>query len=249
MSDVKDNNLAGMYGRRELSSSEMIAVEEATKPPRKWSFAKLVNAFTTLAMINDRKNINYIPLHNRPDVLELTPLSQTMDKLRNYTKKESMETGMAYFIDPLKGEIVPGDQSFGTEKSVRLDWTWPYGKINLKRCFSIHTHPGDEKNFAHGFSEGDYEDFIREKSEMMKIIIWGDWTLVVLKTSGTPNTMDVGRIKERVDQISREVFVDPKETVKSLVEFNKLVCLEFGLTLYIAKPKDNYVAKRVNVTS
>lgn len=117
---------------------------------------------------------------------------------------------------------------------------------------SAHTHPTNTfAETAHGMSGEDYTELLSDPSEQFALMAWGegDFRMVVLKTSVTPNKMSQEDVKTRIKKLEDE-FLHGKSgiSMKDVVDFNKMMCLEFGLTMYLADAKSRDLYDRVDVT-
>lgn len=82
------------------------------------------------------------------------------------------------------------------------------------------------------------------------MIGYGDNNLImVLKTSVTPNNMSMESVDRRVKDIEDEFLEKSKEhPLMKVINFNKTVCTELGLTMYTADKKSRDLMTRVEVT-
>jgi hypothetical protein len=118
---------------------------------------------------------------------------------------------------------------------------------------SIHTHPIDHGlDFrAYGLSDEDYRIFLSDLRQQFMVITFGDSVrMLVMKTSVSPNNLEQESIKKRILDITAEFFaarVSPTQFLAQFVDFNKTVCVEFGLTFYMANKESNDLFERISV--
>lgn len=121
-------------------------------------------------------------------------------------------------------------------------------KLGIERLVAdIHVHPGFLN--SHGLSNADYSSFISESREIAKIITWSGGTMMALKTTATPNNLDPETVTKQVAVINHDFYVAPfKDPFQKIIDFNKAICTEFGMTLYLAPINNRALATRVDVT-
>lgn len=72
----------------------------------------------------------------------------------------------------------------------------------------------------------------------------------MLKTSVTPNNLSEDSINRRIHEAEQNFLErSPEHEIVKVVDFNKSVCTEFGLTMYMANKRSNDLFERVDVTS
>ena len=245
MADKPFPDLARMY-RGSIAPEVSVLLDEITKPPHDWSFQKFKNSLVAMAVVSTEER-HYLPARNRPESIDIKPLRKYIDEIRRLTNESGREFGRVFFVDTENQQFIAGKKSEGTERQVLMDWSKPGDNQNLRRLFSVHGHPSGPRALAHGMSGADYSNFITNRSEMFKVIVWDDYTMLALKTSVTPNGLLPKRVDEKIEELNKEVFGDWQNPVSKIVDFNRLVCLEFGMMLYLADKSNKDVVKRVNV--
>lgn len=144
-----------------------------------------------------------------------------------------------------------GKTSIGKETSVRLNVSAQPGREQYQRILgSIHIHSGHKYLTEHGFSDADYKVFLTDPKFQFMIIGYGETgLLMVMKTSVTPDRLPKQSIERRIDDLTNEfIRNEDQASILSIVNFNKAVCTEMGLTMYIANEKNKDVLSRVEVT-
>ena len=192
------------------------------------------------------------PAINTPETIHLQAYRKYFDDLLNRTKETSREHSRAIFIDKEKQSVVmSGKISIGDEKSTILNTSAQPGREKFQDLIgTIHTHPTANENIfsAHGFSGQDYKSFIFNRKEQFMIVTYGESArLLVLKTSVTPNNLKQESIEKRINTIGEDFFKNENH-IKELIDFNKMACVEFGLTLYMANKSSNDLFEKINVT-
>lgn len=143
----------------------------------------------------------------------------------------------------------------GTDRNMKMDYTLP--DPTRPRDFVVigyvHTHPTHSESFAtgHGMSPQDYYALLGRHDQQVAMISFGENSrLLAMKTSVTPNGLDPETVKARVNDVKKDFLhltYDLPGTMKAVVDFNRNVCLEFGLTMYMATKETKDQFNRVNV--
>ncbi len=73
---------------------------------------------------------------------------------------------------------------------------------------------------------------------------------MAVKTSVTPNKLGIEAIKKHLAEVKRDFLDNPTGGSMEIrvVNFNKQVCMEFGLTLYLSDPRSGDLMERIDVT-
>ncbi|MEN9561361.1 MAG: hypothetical protein RIQ56_634 [Candidatus Parcubacteria bacterium] len=224
---------------------------------RHWDSEQFRHTLVTLAALPPETNI---PSPNRPDSLHLQSLSGYFEELMSETLKDGRERSRAVIaelpegsrIDPLKGKLLMGPRSVGTEGQVMVDMRLQPGKEGRQRVVAdFHTHPITQ-GLANGFSSQDFFSFLSTPGIKATFIGYGEATrILALKTSVTPQR-SADSIAAGLAALKKEIFSADnlrRDSIPVLIaKFNKLVCVEFGLTLYFADSKSRDLYTRVEVT-
>jgi len=210
-------------------------------------FSKVMVALAKL------KEGNYIPSTNRPDSVHLQNLMRIMNDLLRRTEETKKEHARIILADTQAEKLVAGKLLIGDENSVTIMEEKQPGREKMQKVIgTMHTHPGGERALVYGLSDGDYKGFMRDKHHQVMLISYGDlkerYAIMVMKTSVTPNNISPENIKRRIEECNKE-FLKNLEVwdIHKFVNFNKAICLEFGLTMYLATPKTRDLFERVNV--
>ena len=241
----------GQYNARMdemLRHDDQLEVEptELLTPDRHWS----VRDFDS-TLIELTKTKSAIPGRDRPESIDLQgePWRQSMDGMWKYTKETGFESGQIALADVGTGAIVMGEFSTGDDASVNLIKTRQQGReAEQVPVVMMHCHPDEAMN-RHGFTDVDFISFLADTDIQATIVRYGDRNaLLAMKTSVTPDLSPeetTVRIRE-----TRDEFLGPgSNPITALPQFNKTVCVEFGLTLYHMSPESKGVFKRIEVTS
>lgn len=215
---------------------------------RNWDYRQFRQAVVALATVGQ-----YIPAYNRPDSIHIQGLRPCIDELKAMTADKGKETARTVFADTQKKSlVVSGRTTVGSEHSVRLDVTPQKGRERYqKRALSVHVHPvGGVIGEGQGLSGQDYKTLLTDSEQQGMIMVFGDSVFIPMKTSVTPNNPNRESVERQVEEIKEDYLDNDKSRphIDRLVAFNKAVCSEFGLTLYMATPETKDLANRVEVT-
>jgi hypothetical protein len=145
-----------------------------------------------------------------------------------------------------------GKISIGTLNQTIINETAQPGREKFQNLIgTIHTHPviNNYMFSAHGFSGQDYKSFLFDKREQFMFITYGDSArLVVLKTSVTPSNLDQKSIESRINETENDFLKNGNNMIQKVIDFNKMTCIEFGLTLYMASKDSNDLFTKIDVT-
>ncbi len=189
-----------------------------------------------------------IPGAHSPDSVDLGDLVRHTEALNAKAAIDGNEWCRAFLVDVEKRTFLQGKTTTGNRQSVLTDWSKEPGREAMqRRSFSIHTHPMAMRPVAQGLSDKDYEGFLWDREQRAMMMVCGDSIMMVLQTSATPHILRAEGIEERLDVIEREARrASPKLGFEQWrVDFNKEVCIQFGLTLYFGG--EDGQMKRVHV--
>lgn len=223
-------------------------VDRLTKS-RNWDYPQFRRVVVALATVGQ-----YIPSYNRPDSICIQGLQPFIKNLKTMTAQRGKETARAVFADiGRKTLVVSGKTTVGTEKQGRLDFTPQPGRERWQKgSLSIHAHPvATSDRSGHGLSNEDYFTLLSDRQQLGMFMVFGESVFLALKTSVTPNNLSESSIKERINDAWHDYLEAGKardNVMERVVNFNKAVCSEFGLTLYLATVKTGNLANRVEVT-
>lgn len=213
---------------------------------KNWDSANFSEVLVALAKLGNKIGI---PARNRPESIHLQSLRPLLDDLRKRTKDTGREHARSLFADIKRSKLVGGRVTIGSKNQVFIDATPKPGEEQVQRFIgSIHTHPSIEGGREYGFSGQDFEGFLASPGEQAMIIAYGEaYVLLVMKTSVTPNNLDPNIIHQRVEEAVKEF--NPAASMSNLVNFNKDICTEFGIVMYMATPKTRDLFERIPVVA
>lgn len=193
-----------------------------------------------------------VPAHNRPDLISIDGWSQQVNDLRMRTQSTGREHARVLLVDKEKQKLFfSGKITAGSSTQTRLDYSTESGREFFQRPIaSIHTHPLEQGTMvAHGFSGQDYRTFLGHAEQQAMVIAFGQRNLMmVMKTTATPYNLTRGVVDKRITNCEEEfLFSSNKHPIEQVVDFNNTVCLEMGLTLYVAGSENGDLLTRVNV--
>jgi hypothetical protein len=216
--------------------------------PRNWDFDRFKRVFLALGIIG---NGQALPAPNRPDSVHFQGFRRYVDGLIQRTRQNGEEHAQPVFVDLDYRGFVMGKVTHGKENEVRLDIDKQPGRERFQRLIgSVHTHPsGVSPDTAHGLSGQDYRTLLSDPSQQLMMITWGnEYRMLILKTSVTPNNLKPAQVDAKVKACEDEFLRDStKLQIIRVVEFNKTICAEFGLTMYLADINSRDLFNRVNV--
>ncbi|MBX9765089.1 hypothetical protein K2X83_00405 [Patescibacteria group bacterium] len=210
--------------------------------PRHWDSEIFSKVLVALAKVGRGASISG---SKRPESIHLQGLRPFVDKLIAETAKTGKEHARVFFADVDKGTLVGGKTTRGNSDSVHLNFDTQPGRDKFQKpVLTVHVHP--DSIASHGFSAQDYAVFLSDLRQQAMMIAYSPTSrLMILKTSVTPNSSRdsvLARIKGTEADFIQKFKTDP---LASVVEFNKTVCIELGLVLYLASEKSNDTFERV----
>jgi len=193
----------------------------------------------------------YIPAERRPNYVHLDGLQATIAELREIScASEGRETSRAVFVDTQRASLViSGKTHIGTARQVKVDLQPEPGRENVQiPVLTIHVHPNKEK--TQGLSDLDYISFLSDRRQLLMMISYQDGVIFAMKTSAT-GKYSADSIQSRINTIRNDILRIWSDLYlpDSILQFNKAVCLEFGLTLYRAPASNENIAHRIEVTN
>lgn len=229
---------------------EDVQVLDQLTQPKSWDFKQFRKVLIALGIVG---NGQAIPAPNRPDTIHLQGLKQYTDDLLKRTKVNDREHAQVVFVDTdRKSLVMSGKITIGSATETRLDTTKELGREKFQRIIgSLHTHPVTGNSMAaHGLSGQDYRTFLNDPEQQMMMIAYGESTLMmVLKTSATPNNLSEEAVDGHMKSCEQDYLDASSEyPIQKIVDFNKGVCMELGLTMYLADQRSRDLFTRVEVT-
>lgn len=226
-----------------------ITLERLTQP-KNWDYDLFKRV---LLFLRQTKSSYAIPAINRPDSIHLQGLGETISKLLRLTLESSSEHAQMLFIDHGHNSLVTGKITKGSATQVRLNTDKQPGRELFQTAIgSFHTHPtnGGGEQLAHGLSGQDYKTLLSDNKQQLMVIAFGANTrIMVLKTSVTPTDISSQSLSNRMCDCENDYLsAKDKNPMVAVVNFNKSVCTEFGLLMYVADQQSKDLFNRVAVT-
>lgn len=229
-----------------ISPNDRRLLEEMTAV-HDWSYDRFRHVIISLGILGEGVAV---PGFNRPDLVHVRGIKPYVDSLARATAQNGSEYSQSILVDKHERCLVMGKIRKGDGKSVPIDTRAAPGKTGVQVFVGgIHTHPGAE--LAHGFSPTDYKSLLTDKRYQIGIMSYGqDQIMMALKTSATPNNQREETVAARLATIEAD-FLRSNRGVDfiRLIDFNKQVCAEFGLTLYMNGTNGGDLLKRIEVTT
>jgi hypothetical protein len=194
----------------------------------------------------------YIPGYNRPESIHIQLMHDVIADIDQRTETTRREHCRPVYADIESQELVYGRVTIGSANTVRVDEQKQPGREMFQEMVGvIHSHPNIAEVIPNGFSGEDYSYLLTKPALQFVAMRWAKNTLIALKTSATPNALSSEDTNKRLHDLRNE-FLSKRQpgmlTMLDLVEFNKAVCTEFGLTLYMATETTRDLVERVEVT-
>jgi len=233
----------GMYTSK-IRPQDQQVIDDLTQPPN-WDYPQWRRVLIALATAG---NGNFVPAHHRPETINLQVWETEAAALNRETLKDGLERATPILVDTEKKALIGGKRTVGTHGGVVFDKTPQPGKEQFQRCIgTIHTHPFDIATPMMGGS--DYLAFLPDASQIAMMMAWGGFRVLVVKTSVTPNNISSDLLKRRLAAYEEELDIIDNENIgKKYIEYNKMICTEFGLVLYLGDEKQGGLVKRIEVT-
>ncbi len=222
-----------------------VAAIEKMTTSKDWNYERFKLVMISLAIAG--KGV-HIPARNRPDSIRLSGFGEYTDRLVSLTQQRGIEYSQVVLVDTKNRTLVSGKIVDGNENSVELDYTQQPGREDVQRVVgTFHTHP--YSMYANGLSDTDYVTFLSNKDHQFMMIAYGSNNRIfVMKTSVTPNNLSQKSIERRIKDAMADYFeLSEKHPYLQVVDFNKSVCSELGLTMYLANNENSDLFTRVNV--
>ncbi len=196
-----------------------------------WSYDRFRRVLVASAVLE-----HDIPAAHRPDYVDLGKLAEHVALLGARTAKDGRAWCRVFLVDIEKRTLIQGKTTSGSPRSVVADWSKQRGREAVqKRSFSIHIHPLFAATVAQGFSDTDYGVFLHDREQRAMIMGCGDSLLMILQTTATPFVFSPETTKARIDSIEQDTIgpTPGSRFPEKLVDFNREVCVQFALTLYV----------------
>jgi hypothetical protein len=207
------------------------AVMEELARPHSWTYERLRKVFIASAIYDED-----IPGSCAPETIDLGRLARHIKELTAKAAFDGNEWSRVFLVDVGKKALLQGKTTRGDRCSVLSDWSTEPGRERMqKRSFCVHTHPMATQSIPQGFSDGDYQGLLCDRQQRAIIMVCGGSVMMVLQTSSTPRVASPKGLERRLDMIEREARKGARTPGSAdwIIDFNKQVCLQFGLCLYI----------------
>jgi hypothetical protein len=231
---------------------ENLKVLDKLTEPRNWNYEDFKQVITSLALTRQ-----YVPARNRPDSIHIQGLRPCLDNLFDLAKKHGVEIAQPIFSDIEKRDFTLGRTTKGvgndSKHSVRLDTRRQPGREFKQRLsLSAHIHPEGTEGLGNGLglSDQDFLILLSDPNQIGMIMRVGKTLFMALKTSVTPNNMKAKSVERQIQQAKTD-YIDrnTKTDLERLTDFNKAVCAEFGMVLFMATEQSRDLMERVNVVN
>jgi hypothetical protein len=228
-----------------ISPADQRVLEEVTAAAN-WNYDRFRQVVISLGILGEGAAI---PGFNRPESISVQGMKPYIDKLSQATGQSGVEYSQSILVDKREKGLVMGKITRGNGTSVAIDTRAAPGREGWQVFVGgIHTHPGVEA--AHGLSPTDYRSLLTDKRYQAEIMTYGrDQIMMALKTSVTPNNLRAEVVATRL-AIIEEDFLRRGSSLDFMrvIDFNKQVCAEFGLTMYTNGMSGGDLLRRVEVT-
>jgi|GEM_PF-5066658 hypothetical protein len=247
-------NESGPYLRSIIHPQDKKTLDILTRD-KHWDSAQLRNVLVSLAKLPTG---NAIPAENAPESIHLQAWRPFIDDLMKRTVANGREHSRVVLADTGTGKIVmSGKIAVGSEDSTALlTDKQPGRRFKQIAVGSIHTHPPASSmqiakgNMSqHGLSGQDYRVLIGDLDQQLMMIAYGSAnSMFALKTSATPNGIATKSLDARITECERDYLSrNGRPYMQQVADFNKAICTEFGLCLYMATQQTRDLFERIPV--
>lgn len=219
--------------------------QESSEPMRgeSWSFQQLRDALFDCFRSN--RSIRYSPAS-----IDLSPLNVGLEGMKNLSR-DGFEYGRFGYLDVMRRKVVMGRVSRGSGTMAVVQSLPPrgYDSATLVPIMLQHTHPASvlqNGDALHHLSDVDFITLLTTPRIQMSMVIAPDLTLICVKTGSTPTDMSEASIR-RIVQSTFAEKLGMFPNARSLKRATGMICLEFGMSLYMITPESNGIAKRVRI--
>lgn len=181
---------------------------------------------------------------NTAQTIDIGAFRDFLDDINKKSKITNNEHGRGCFADTTSKKLIFGKVTEGNHESCNINWDKPVLCINnLRRSLSCHSHP---KASNVSFSVQDYKHLLLDNELLAEIMTCGEVELIIMKTSVTPSICRKEALDKKLDVIFRE-FLSGTFTQQEIVRFNKAVCIENGLSLFMVGSLDRNIASKIDL--
>lgn len=223
----------------------MQEINEQLTASKNWDFQQFTRVIVALSTIDQ-----YMPGSRAPQSIHIQGFRKKLDRLYELSDEAGLEHAQPILTDLDTRKFVYGRITRGSKHRVRLDLKKQEGREHLqRRVLSMHIHPkGEGLGNGLGLSGADFITLLSDPEQigmMMRVI---DTIFLVLKTNVTPNNLGKGAVEKMIKQISEDYLVNSgKIGLLRLVDFNRAVCMESGMVLFMATKQSRDLMERVKV--
>lgn len=205
--------------------------------PKNWDFEMFKQALIISGKLNAYPFIT-------PESIHLGALRKSIDAIKEKTYKTGNEYSKGFFVDITENKLIGGRTTEGNSHSCTVNWDKPKNDHKLKRSILLHSHPYDFSGIH--LSPTDYITFLNDPELISMMMTCGDTELMAIKTSQTPNNFNQEKLRKSINNLSDE-FLGKKPNMQDIIRYQKAVCLENALSLYIATSSNKDLAKKVDL--
>jgi len=225
------------YSERKLHKDDEQIFREMLKP-RHWDFGKFKEVLVTSSILETYP-------YNTPESIHFGKLRKFVDDLKKKTSETNKEHARGCFVNLKEKKLTFGKTTRGDEHSGRINWDTPESSAsNYKRTMSFHTHPTIYSGLH--LSPTDYVTFLNDPEQVCMLINCADTELLVLKSSRTPDAFNLQALQKEVESNTKE-FLPQDSKLQDIIRFNKAVCIDNALSLYMATSKNRDLAEKVDL--
>jgi hypothetical protein len=228
----------------QISEHNQRIIEQLTAS-KNWDFQQFTRVMVALSTIDQ-----YMPGRRAPQSIHIQGFRKKLDRLYELSDEAGLEHAQPILTDIDTRKFVYGRITRGSKHRVRLDSKKQEGREHLqKRILSMHIHPkGEGIGNGLGLSNADFTTLLSDSEQigmMMRVI---DTIFLVLKTNVTPNNLNKSAVERMIQQANKDYLVDSKKVdILRLVDFNRAVCMESGMVLFMATKQSRDLMERVKV--
>lgn len=213
--------------------------------PKSWDYHKFSEVMVALGIVGEG---NFIPARNAPESVHLQGWREFINDLQNKTRTTGKEYARTILSDFERKKLVMGKITSGTEGSVMIDVSKQPGREKFqRRIATLHTHPLELT--AHGLSDQDYRAFLSDAEQQAMLIAYGEGCLImIMKTSVTSANLSRNTLEKIIKDCEADFLRRESSSIfESMIEFNREMCIELGLTMYMATKESRDLFERVKL--
>lgn len=205
--------------------------------PKNWDFEMFKEALIFAGKLK-------IYPFSTPDSIHLGALRKSIDAIKEKTSKTGNEYSKGFFVDLTENKLIGGKTEEGNSHSCIVNWDKPKNDHELRRSILLHSHPTVYAGIH--LSPRDYITLLNDPELISMMMTCGDTELMAVKTSQTPNNFNQKSLEKSVNDLSDE-FIGSNLKMQDIIRYQKAVCLENALSLYIATSSNKDLATKVDL--